>query len=1587
MAALLLLFVCWTAQPSGQALAFKLPAFLSSWIQQQPAAAGEPQHQAGPAPASKWHAAKQQQVGAGQAAPDELGAGPGAQEVAARQRASGVSAAVRRPFQSILASGKHTGSNLFSALPKSLFGRILAAGGSPAHQPVAQAASPVAQVVPAYWHFQVPGQFELVDAHQQAQFMARPGQQVAGPVHQQHQHERQVPVLAAQLERPARPVHEQAPKKHALGYGESNEDFVILNAQQVAELNADQGGGQQQAGQLISAGQQQQQRPASEEYREMPAIVIADPEVDLARRYPEAKAANESSSGGDMAGAGLTQVPLDPAASKPAAANETTTPADSRQERIGSSSTPAPAPANATSDVPTPNAGASTSGPFPVEGSGGGQQQQQQSADLASESPESGRSESAASAVVVASGHPGAQEASTHLEPMAGAQEAQVGAPAGASEQPEAMESFILGPYNGLAGDNMLVPPATLMEFGADDQTDHHQLFGHDSVLAPSSVAPSGQVPRPQLVGMASSFVQQARNLIQMPFSQPGAPRHHHQDHLAADQSSQLAFGQNLNQFHQQPGRPFVSANFEFARQQPGKPQQPSWPQPAPAGPHQQQHNQLVVGRAPQPARFFGAHPMGPAPLAQGAPFFGGQHLQRAQQQQAMVARHQPRPAESGGGVAPNTISNQPPQATGFSLVLNHGGPKQHQPGAHLELFTNQAGARLAGQWRRPTGEPTGRKFKSGLYQIEPPRLDGTPNSNDVHQHQAGGQLEAGEQQRSEAHENEPDGSDDNDNETENDDDENSGNANYDNGQPPRQHQAQQASEQVAQLTDGQRQQAAGTKQGSPPDPDHASRQVAASFGVSPTANQSGPLAGAHAQVHRGQVFSEPVGRPAGHHQQAASQRAQSQVKSLKMSQDVTLYDLEIPQQLADEQNVQLNQRQPISYLDTQVYTVPYTMTMQSDRQAHFAPVAPTSRRYHAYGQAAADHLGRLSSLPYLAPPEWPTSRHPAPLAAPAGYQAAGGPHRPVQAADWSGQQQQLPMISALALQSAGDEQPAALERPQDAQAPQYFHYQPIELAVAHPAAAQQQPASAPAQMQSGGEASQQRAAQQNQFLLAIEHGSQQARQPGGGRPEVEQAGLVGAQQRAAGPANQGARPIEGAAGEPVTSDSMQTSTASSATGVDAGPEAQADSDTAGGADEDARRAPGVKAPGPRGAAGPDQQQPVRSASSFCADRPPGLYADEAQRCKAYYQCAPTGHQMFRCNNQTQFNQKTQNCDWWYNVDCGGRLGSAAELANDDQTAASSTSSTLFVAHQQQVAPAGGQAAEQAGPVLAPGHQPADPFALEPPTSSTAAFPAAAPATTTTATVATSTSTSTTTSISTSTGAGSQVTNSSTDEPQPAAGSGFSERSSTTQDPLLTDTALSEATPPANGPTQSEVPEPRVGASALEVAQQDQMGARQAAPGATSSAGPDERAPDAGGQQHESASGEAKSRRLIQSEFGLGVQHHQGATKSARAVAGRFESNRQQAAATGELSRQEEPAAGARGQAAASRPARQGEPSVYAASAHQGSVSYMPSLAAHYLGAPLPLAASGEPGQAGRERNKLERRFGERLQAGPRRAS
>ncbi|KAG9510357.1 hypothetical protein GZH46_01102, partial [Fragariocoptes setiger] len=70
-----------------------------------------------------------------------------------------------------------------------------------------------------------------------------------------------------------------------------------------------------------------------------------------------------------------------------------------------------------------------------------------------------------------------------------------------------------------------------------------------------------------------------------------------------------------------------------------------------------------------------------------------------------------------------------------------------------------------------------------------------------------------------------------------------------------------------------------------------------------------------------------------------------------------------------------------------------------------------------------------------------------------------------------------------------------------------------------------------------------------------------------------------------------------------------------------------------------------------------------RSAGLFCANRPPGMYADVNQKCKVYYLCGPSGQQQFRCGNQTQFNQKTLTCDWWYNTECGKKLN---ENPDDD---------------------------------------------------------------------------------------------------------------------------------------------------------------------------------------------------------------------------------------------------------------------------------------------------------------------------------
>ncbi|XP_068220102.1 uncharacterized protein [Palaemon carinicauda] len=61
----------------------------------------------------------------------------------------------------------------------------------------------------------------------------------------------------------------------------------------------------------------------------------------------------------------------------------------------------------------------------------------------------------------------------------------------------------------------------------------------------------------------------------------------------------------------------------------------------------------------------------------------------------------------------------------------------------------------------------------------------------------------------------------------------------------------------------------------------------------------------------------------------------------------------------------------------------------------------------------------------------------------------------------------------------------------------------------------------------------------------------------------------------------------------------------------------------------------------------------VQETGFTCADKVPGLYADEEARCQVWHYCLKDGRKYsFICPIGTVFHQRVFTCDWWYNVDC-----------------------------------------------------------------------------------------------------------------------------------------------------------------------------------------------------------------------------------------------------------------------------------------------------------------------------------------------
>ncbi|XP_066980493.1 uncharacterized protein [Macrobrachium rosenbergii] len=61
----------------------------------------------------------------------------------------------------------------------------------------------------------------------------------------------------------------------------------------------------------------------------------------------------------------------------------------------------------------------------------------------------------------------------------------------------------------------------------------------------------------------------------------------------------------------------------------------------------------------------------------------------------------------------------------------------------------------------------------------------------------------------------------------------------------------------------------------------------------------------------------------------------------------------------------------------------------------------------------------------------------------------------------------------------------------------------------------------------------------------------------------------------------------------------------------------------------------------------------IQETGFTCADKVPGLYADEEAGCQVWHYCLKDGRKYsFICPIGTVFHQRVFTCDWWYNVDC-----------------------------------------------------------------------------------------------------------------------------------------------------------------------------------------------------------------------------------------------------------------------------------------------------------------------------------------------
>lgn len=543
---------------------------------------------------------------------------------------------------------------------------------------------------------------------------------------------------------------------------------------------------------------------------------------------------------------------------------------------------------------------------------------------------------------------------------------------AAANENPAAdqFESFIIGPYKGFNGgdsadnnrvlygqpvaENVMIDDgqqqlisrqqseqSSTNGFGYQPHQQQQQSMPFPSqpgdvrqvvpqVRQPSSMRAHGYSHRqPRLLGampiagMASSFIEQARNLIQLPFQQ-----HHQQAPAAVSQPTRFR------------GRPSHTAeqgshNNDNYRQQFGHINggTKSWPMLSLPGPS-----------ISNSFNRWNNHPMPPEGTGSLA------------QMQFATAPSQHRPKMHRNNRPHPHQWQEPPHETLYRMVgaFANGRPiatlpmRQAEPVVSYVISTDSAAP--TNQQNRPNfqqqqspvqqqviekAQPpqkqqtssSPQKFKSGLYQIEPPKLvegNGIAQQQQQPQQQVDvsddWQQEQEQQQRTVSAEDASDANAVQQASEMSDDSSDVDELPVDDEQTK-----QQVETTTKGLTSAFRNSAseAATVQ---------QRQVGSTIEfkdqqVSPSGDGS-----ANETTRKGQVFNESIGSGTG----GGKGRYEIAQKSIRTSQDVSLYEIEMP----DANSVQFDQQQaPASnYLDTQVYTVPYTMSMQPNGETRFEP-------------------------------------------------------------------------------------------------------------------------------------------------------------------------------------------------------------------------------------------------------------------------------------------------------------------------------------------------------------------------------------------------------------------------------------------------------------------------------------------------------------------------------------------------------------------------------------------------------------------------------------------------------------------------